>query len=125
MQSRRSISLFSVLLLFTQLASALPNPAARGLAARVAEPAAVDVEARGWNYGDNSDDDHRLDNNGDHKWDNNNGNRLDKWDNNDDHKWDNNNGNRLDKWDNNDDHKWDNNNGNRLDKWDNNTTING
>ncbi|EEB91520.1 hypothetical protein MPER_10104 [Moniliophthora perniciosa FA553] len=52
MQSRASISLLSfLLLLVTQLASALPNPAARGLEARVAEPAAVDVEARGWDDG--------------------------------------------------------------------------
>ncbi|EEB89593.1 hypothetical protein MPER_12290 [Moniliophthora perniciosa FA553] len=54
MQSRASISLLSfLLLLFTQLASALPNPAARQL------------EARGWDYGDKSDVDHYGDRYGD------------------------------------------------------------
>ncbi|EEB89692.1 hypothetical protein MPER_12182 [Moniliophthora perniciosa FA553] len=68
MQSRLSISLLSaLLLLFTQLATALPSPAAREVEAR-----AADVESRGWNYGDKElgygnnrwghDDD-------DHKWD--------------------------------------------------------
>ncbi|EEB93018.1 hypothetical protein MPER_08385 [Moniliophthora perniciosa FA553] len=57
MQSRRSLSFLSVLLLlFTQLGSALPNPAAKELEVRVAGPEAapVDIAAR-WddnnNYG--------------------------------------------------------------------------
>uniref|UniRef100_A0A0W0F528 Uncharacterized protein n=1 Tax=Moniliophthora roreri TaxID=221103 RepID=A0A0W0F528_MONRR len=57
MQSWRSVSLLSVLfLLFAQLVSALPNPGARELEARVADPEpavdAIDVKARGWDDND-------------------------------------------------------------------------
>ncbi|EEB90797.1 hypothetical protein MPER_10951 [Moniliophthora perniciosa FA553] len=54
MQSRLSISLLSaLLLLFTQLATALPSPAAREVEAR-----AADVEAREWGYDNNEWDHH-------------------------------------------------------------------
>ncbi|EEB93826.1 hypothetical protein MPER_07473 [Moniliophthora perniciosa FA553] len=75
MQSRLSISLLSaLLLLFTQLATALPSPAAREVEAR-----AADVEARGWNYGDKElgYGNNRWGHDDDHKWDHHDDNEFD------------------------------------------------